>query len=59
MVVVATGNSGCSIEISSSSLPGYTMRDGAVASIPGGFVLADMGVGGIFCCLGVDVMIEW
>ena len=59
MVVVATGNSCCSIEISTSSLPGYTMRDGAVVSIPDGFFLTDRGVGGVFCCLGVDAMINW
>jgi len=58
-IVVATGNSCYSMEISSSSLPGYTMRDGAIASIPGGFFLAGRGVGGVFCCLGVEAMISW
>ena len=59
MLVVATGSSNCSLEISSSILPGYTMRDGVVASIPGGFIRADRGVGGGFFCLGVDAMIRW
>ena len=37
MSVVATGNSCCNIEISSSSLPGYTINGAVVVvSVPGG-----------------------
>ena len=64
MLVVATGNRCCSMEISFSSLPGYTMNDGAVVvSIPGGggcFGFLTVGVGDFFFGFGeLEVMIGW
>ena len=53
MSVVATGNSCCNIEISSASLPWYTINDAlVVGSVPGGgrccFGCLTVGVGGGF-----------